>query len=81
MIYSIADEPIDTNVCQFISDKYDTLIEASLSHQIPRLRETALFVIGLAIKNYPEIITKYDPNKRINDLINCMEASLRIDEQ
>ena len=81
MIYSIADTPTDEYVCKFISDKFDMLYEASLLHQVPRLRETALFVIGLVIKNYPQIISKIDTDKRITDLINLIESSLITDDQ
>ena len=80
MIYSIADEPLDETVGEFISNKFDLLIEASLPNQVPRLRETALFVIGLIIRNYPQIIAYVDSDKRINDIINSIEPTLRIEE-
>lgn len=83
MIYSIAEEPTNDIVGQFIAHHFEKLLESTKPDQFPRLRETALFVIGLTIKNYPQIITQAGEytDMRINQLIESIEPTLRLDEQ
>lgn len=83
MIYAIAGEPLSDNVGIFIAHHFETLLLATKPNQVPRLRETALFVISLIIKNYPKIITQAGEftDKRINDIIDSIEPTLQLNDE
>ena len=86
LIYSIADEPTDNCICELIAKYWGFLIKSSDQLQPPRLRETALFVIGLAIKNYPQLISNgnlldISPEERINQILSLMSYVLDVNSQ
>lgn len=77
-IYIISDQPFDLNVGLFISQFFNALLQAAKQEQVPRLRETSLFVISVVIKNYPQIITQAgeETDIRIGQLIDLIQQTL-----
>ena len=83
MIYSISDQPTNDCVGQFIGQNFEKLIELSAPNQVPRMRETVLFLIGLAIMNYPQIISQAGEyaDRRITAILTTFESTLNLDQE
>ena len=79
LIYSISNEPINDISFRFIKNNFNLMIEAASQNQVPRLKETALFVIFLSIQNYPQIFSK-NGDYMINELLDLITPVLNIDE-
>ena len=81
MIYSIIEDPVNDIIADFVTEYYDKIIDFAQPTQVPRLKETALFVLGLIIKNYPKVVTEVDSDNRIKSIINLIQQTLELDEQ
>lgn len=81
MIYTIIENQINEEVGIFISEYFDYIISCSEPTNVPRLRETAIFVLAVILINYPQVVSQIDPEKRMNQIIQLIHFSCEIDDQ
>ncbi|KAH0788390.1 putative coronin [Histomonas meleagridis] len=74
LIYSILERPTNPNAfIPFLASVLDQVVECCSSQQPPHLRETALFVLSLILKYYPDLVTNAsDPRHAIKIILDII---------
>lgn len=82
LIYTICENPTNEVVADFINNIFDILIESSMPNQVPKLRETAIFVLSVSIKNYNTIISHANSDEKLNSIVDVVSKQISsIDEK